>query len=57
VTLTFESCTASYAVLNGVQFTGLAALDSTNSPAELTIAVAGATTTSKYAFVLNLLVS
>ncbi len=57
VTFTFESCTGNYAVLNGVQFTGLAALDSTNSPAQLTIAVAGASTTSKYALVLNLLVS
>jgi hypothetical protein len=57
VTFTFESCTGTYAVLNGVQFTGLAALDTTNSPAQLTIAVAGASTTSKYALVLNLLVS
>jgi hypothetical protein len=57
VTFTFESCTGNYAVLNGVQFMGLAALDSTNSPAQLTISVAGASTTSKYALVLNLLVS
>lgn len=57
VSFTFESCTGTYAVLNGVQFTGLAALDTTNSPAQLTIAVAGASTTSKYALVLNLLVS
>jgi hypothetical protein len=57
VTFTFESCTGNYAVLNGVQFTGLAALDPGNSPAQLTIAVAGASTTSKYALVLNLSVS
>jgi hypothetical protein len=57
VTFTFEGCTGNYAVLNGVQFTGLAALDSGSSPAQLTIAVAGATTTSKYALVLNLQVS
>jgi len=57
VTFSFEGCTGNYAVLNGVQFTGQAALDTTNSPAQLTIAVAGASTTSKYALVLNLLVS
>ena len=57
VTFTFEGCTGNSAVLNGVQFTGLAALDTGNSPAQLTIAVAGASTTSKYALVLNLLVS
>jgi hypothetical protein len=57
VSFSFESCTGNYAVLNGVQFTGLAALDTSNSPAQLTIAVAGVGTTSKYALVLNLLVS
>jgi len=57
VTFTFASCTGNYAVLNGVQFTGLAALDTSTSPAQLTIAVAGATAAGKYALVLNLLVN
>ncbi|MDE2137115.1 MAG: hypothetical protein KGJ68_06730 [Gammaproteobacteria bacterium] len=57
VTFTFQSCTGNYAVLNGVEFTGLAALDTTTSPAQLTIAVSGANGTSKFALVLNLLVS
>jgi hypothetical protein len=57
VTFTFESCTGNYAVLNGVQFMGLAALDTTSSPEQLTISVAGASATSKFALVLNLLVN
>ncbi len=57
VAFTYEDCTGSYAVLNGVQFTGLAALNTSNSPAQLTIAVAGASSSSKYAIVLNLDVS
>ncbi len=54
VAFTWESCTGTFAALNGVQFTGLAALNNTNSPNVLTIAVAGANSTSKYAIVLSL---
>jgi hypothetical protein len=54
VALTYESCTGSYAVLNGVQLTGLAVLDPNTSPTQLTIEVAGASTTGKFALVLNL---
>jgi hypothetical protein len=54
VSYTLEDCTGTYAPLNGVQFTGLAYLDTNASPTELVIAVAGANATSKYAIVSNL---
>jgi hypothetical protein len=57
VAFTWESCTGSFAALNGVQFTGLAALNNTDSPNVLTIAVAGANSTSKYGIVLSLSVT
>jgi hypothetical protein len=50
----FEDCTGSYATLNGVQFTGLASLNTGVSPAQLTMAVAGASSSSKYAIVSTL---
>jgi len=53
VAYTFGSCTGNYTVLNGVQFTGLAYLNA-SSPAQLTLAVAGASTTTKYAVVSTL---
>jgi len=40
-------------VLNGVQFTGLATLNP-SSPAQITMAVTGASTTSQYAIVSTL---
>jgi hypothetical protein len=54
VSYTLEDCTGTYAPLNGVQFTGLAYLDTNASPVELVIAVAGANSTSKYAIVSDL---
>ena len=55
VSYTLEDCSGStYDVLNAVQFTGLAYLDTNASPTELIIAVAGANSTSQYAIVSNL---
>lgn len=54
VSLTYESCTGSYAVLNGVQLTGLAVFNPTASPTQLTISVAGASSNSKFGVVLYL---
>jgi hypothetical protein len=54
VAYTYGSCTGNYAVLNGVQFTGLATLNSSASPAQLTIAVTGASSSNEYAIVSNL---
>jgi hypothetical protein len=54
VSYTLEDCTGTYAPLNGVQFTGLAYLDTSASPVELVVAVAGANSTSKYAIVSDL---
>ena len=54
VSLTYENCTGTYAVLNGLQLTGLAVLNPNTSPTQLTISVAGATTASKFGLVLNL---
>ena len=41
VAFTYAGCTGTYAVLNGVQFTGLATLNSTLSPAVLLMAATG----------------
>lgn len=57
VAATFENCTGSYAALNGIQLTGLAALNSGTSPAQLTIGLSGAGAMGKYAIVLNLAVA
>jgi hypothetical protein len=55
VSYTLSVCTGTYAPLNGVQFTGLAYLDTNNAAqVELVIAVAGASSTSKYAIVSDL---
>ena len=56
VTVTYENCTGSYAALNGVQLTGLAAVNKGTSPTQVTIGLAGASATGKYAIVLNLVV-
>ena len=50
VSYTDGNCTSTYAVLNGVQFTGLATLNPNSSPAQLTMAASGAATGgAKYA--------
>jgi len=54
VAYSFADCTAPYAVLNGVQFTGLASLNTTVSPPQLTMAVTGASSTAKYGVVSTL---
>lgn len=54
VSLTYGNCTGAYAVLNGLQLTGLAVFNPNTSPTQLTIAVAGASSTSKFGLVLNL---
>lgn len=41
VSYSFASCTGTSAALNGVQFTGLATLNTNSSPAQLTMAVIG----------------
>lgn len=51
VAYNYQSCTGTYAAVNGVQFTGLAALDPTLSPGQLTMAVAGASTAGKYGII------
>jgi len=45
VAFSYGNCTGAYAVLNGVQFTGLASLNSRSSPAQLTLAVTGIVST------------
>lgn len=54
VMLSYHSCTGTYAPLNGVELTGLAVYDPNTSPPLLTIEVTGATTTAKFAIVINL---
>lgn len=53
VAFSYGNCTGTYAVLNGVQFTGLATL-SGGSPAQLTLAVTGASSTARYGIVSTL---
>ncbi len=48
VAFSYGNCTGTYAVLNGVQFTGLATLNASASPQQLSWAVAGASTSAKY---------
>jgi len=54
VAFSYGSCTGMYAVLNGVQFTGLASLNTSSSPVQLGVAVTGASSTAKYAIVSTL---
>jgi hypothetical protein len=54
VAYSFGNCTGTYAVLNGVQFTGLASLNTSVSPAQLVMGVTGASSTSKYAIISTL---
>lgn len=53
VTYGFANCTGASAVLNGVQFTGLATLNNSN-PAQLIVAVTGQAGAAKLALVLTL---
>jgi hypothetical protein len=53
VSYTFGNCTSTYAVLNGIQLTGLATLNPT-SPPQITMAVTGASATNQYAIVSTL---
>jgi hypothetical protein len=54
VSLTYANCTGAYAVLNGLQLTGLAVFNPNTSPTQLTISVAGASSTGKFGLVLYL---
>jgi hypothetical protein len=54
VSLTYQNCTGSYAVLNGLQLTGLAVVNPNTSPTQLTISVAGASPSGKFGLVLYL---
>lgn len=54
VKLSYQNCTGSYAVLNGVELTGLAVYDPNTSPPQLTIEIAGASASGKFALILNL---
>ena len=54
VAYSYENCAGSYAVLNSVQFTGLATLNIAQSPSQLVIAVAGSSNTAKYGIVSTL---
>ena len=51
VAFTYGNCTGVDAALNGVQFTGLATLNPGFTPAQITMAVTGASSASKYAIV------
>jgi hypothetical protein len=51
VAYNYQNCTGTYAALNGVQFTGLAALNAALVPVQLTMAVAGASSAGKYGIV------
>ena len=42
MSLTYQNCTGSFAVLNGLQLTGLAVFNPNTSPTQMTISVAGA---------------
>jgi hypothetical protein len=57
VAVTYENCTGSYAALNGIELTGLAALNTGTAPAQLTIGLSGSAAVGKYAIVLNLTAS
>jgi hypothetical protein len=54
VAYTYEDCTGTYLALNGVQFTGLASLNTNLSPGQITMAVTGSSTSGKYAIVSTL---
>lgn len=51
VTYTYTSCTGAWAVLNGVQFSGEAYVNSNVSPEQVTVGVSGASSTEKYGII------
>lgn len=59
VAYSYSGCTGVYAVLNGVQFTGLATLNPNLSPAQILLGVTGASSTTgdKYAIISSLTAS
>lgn len=54
VAFNYGNCTGTAAVLNGVQFAGLATLNRTVSPSRITMAAVGASSTNKYGIVSSL---
>lgn len=54
VAYSYADCTGADAVLNGVQFTGLASLNTGLSPVQLSMAATGASSSSKYGIVSTL---
>ncbi len=54
VSYTFSNCTGTYQALNGIELTGLATLNSNLSPAQIIMAVTGASATAKYGLVSTL---
>jgi hypothetical protein len=54
VAYSYADCTGNDAVLNAVQFTGLASLDNSVSPPVLNLGVTGASSTAKYGIVSTL---
>jgi fibronectin-binding autotransporter adhesin len=54
VAYSYGNCTGNYAVLNGVQFTGLATLTTGSAAGQLVMAVTGASSTTEYGIVSTL---
>jgi len=54
ITYTYANCTGTYAALNGVQLSGLATLNSMLSPAQITLALTGATASDHFGLVATL---
>ena len=54
VTYAYSNCTGAYAVVNGVQFSGLATFNNGTSPANLVVAVTGEVGTTEFALVIAL---
>jgi hypothetical protein len=54
VAYSYGNCTGTYAALNGVQFSGLATLNTSQSPPQLVMAVTGASASSKFGIVPTL---
>lgn len=55
VAYSYGNCTGNYAVLNGVQFTGLATLTTGSASGQLVMAVTGASSTTEYGIVSTLM--
>jgi hypothetical protein len=54
VPYTYGNCTGQYAVLNGLQFSGLGTLDNTQTPEHLLVGASAQSGSAKMALVLNL---